>query len=120
MANEALIRKRYDLAREQYAEAGVDTGTALRALSSVSLSLHCWQGDDVAGFENPEGGLTGGIQATGVARTGFARLEAATTDLAEALVGGDWGRHQSIRQRSLDALNRFAHQVRSIPALVSS
>lgn len=66
MAPDTLIRKRYDLAREQYAGAGVDTETALRALSSVSLSLHCWQGDDVGGFERPDASLGGGgIQVTG-------------------------------------------------------
>lgn len=66
MATETLIRKRYDLAREQYAETGVDTEAALRVLSSVSLSLHCWQGDDVGGFERADASLGGGgIQVTG-------------------------------------------------------
>jgi L-rhamnose isomerase len=66
MANETLVRKRYELAREQYALVGVDTEAALRTLSSVSLSLHCWQGDDVGGFERPDASLTGGgIQVTG-------------------------------------------------------
>ena len=66
MARETLTRKQYDLAREQYAQSGVDTDEALRALSTVSLSLHCWQGDDVGGFERPEASLAGGgIQVTG-------------------------------------------------------
>jgi L-rhamnose isomerase len=66
MANETLVRKRYELAREQYALVGVDTEAALQTLSSVSLSLHCWQGDDVGGFERPDASLTGGgIQVTG-------------------------------------------------------
>jgi L-rhamnose isomerase len=55
----------YALAQERYAELGVDTEVALAALGQVSLSLHCWQGDDVAGFEAPETGLSGGIAATG-------------------------------------------------------
>ena len=55
----------YSLAVEQYAELGVDTDTALRRLSSVSISLHCWQGDDVRGFEVGEGSLGGGLAATG-------------------------------------------------------
>jgi L-rhamnose isomerase len=55
----------YSLALEQYAEFGVDTEAALRRLSSVSISLHCWQGDDVRGFEALAGGLGGGLAATG-------------------------------------------------------
>jgi L-rhamnose isomerase len=59
------IRDAYHLARERYAQLGVDTGQALETLSGTPISLHCWQGDDVAGFENPEGELGGGIAATG-------------------------------------------------------
>ncbi len=55
----------YALARERYAGLGVDTDRALAALEGISLSLHCWQGDDVAGFESPDAELTGGIAATG-------------------------------------------------------
>jgi L-rhamnose isomerase len=55
----------YALARQQYADLGVDTDAALRRLAAVSISLHCWQGDDVAGFEDPDGQLGGGIAATG-------------------------------------------------------
>ena len=59
------INERYKVAKERYAETGVDTEAALDALQGISLSLHCWQTDDVTGFENPDGQLTGGIQATG-------------------------------------------------------
>jgi L-rhamnose isomerase len=59
------IRDAYDLARERYALLGVDTDAALGRLAQIPISLHCWQGDDVAGFENPEGELGGGIAATG-------------------------------------------------------
>ena len=55
----------YALARERYAALGVDTDRALATLGQVALSLHCWQGDDVAGFESPDAELTGGIAATG-------------------------------------------------------
>ncbi|HET6955418.1 MAG TPA: L-rhamnose isomerase [Vicinamibacterales bacterium] len=55
----------YALARQRYADLGVDTEAALRRLASVAISLHCWQGDDVSGFENPDGQLGGGIAATG-------------------------------------------------------
>lgn len=59
------IKKAYEAAKEQYAALGIDTDQAVEKLNTVSLSIHCWQADDVLGFENPEGGLSGGIQATG-------------------------------------------------------
>jgi L-rhamnose isomerase len=62
---EAQIQQAYRIASERYAEIGVDVDQALATLEKVSISLHCWQGDDVTGFENPEGELTGGIAATG-------------------------------------------------------
>lgn len=52
-------------AEEQYAAYGVDVGAALRKLTKVAVSLHCWQGDDVAGFEHAAGALGGGLVATG-------------------------------------------------------
>lgn len=55
---------RYQEAKERYAAIGVDTDEALKKLSDVSISMHCWQGDDVKGFDG-DGVLTGGIQATG-------------------------------------------------------
>jgi len=55
----------YLLARQQYADLGVDTDAAMKRLSTVSVSLHCWQGDDVRGFEEPDGALGGGLAATG-------------------------------------------------------
>lgn len=58
-------RSAYELAKEHYAAFGVDTEQALTALNKISISLHCWQGDDVGGFENPGGELSGGIAATG-------------------------------------------------------
>lgn len=62
---EELVKKSYEIAKERYATMGVDTDKAMDALQKIQLSLHCWQADDVAGFENPNGQLTGGIQATG-------------------------------------------------------
>jgi len=59
------VEKAYDLARERYAEIGVDTEAALETLSKISLSLHCWQADDVGGFENPDATLGGGLAVTG-------------------------------------------------------
>jgi L-rhamnose isomerase len=64
--NRAKIIKAYELAKEQYAEAGADTETALKKLDRINISLHCWQADDVGGFEKPDAVLGGGgIQATG-------------------------------------------------------
>jgi L-rhamnose isomerase len=55
----------YDLAMERYAALGVDTEQAILELSGVPISLHCWQGDDVAGFEAGAGPLGGGLAVTG-------------------------------------------------------
>ena len=55
----------YALARQRYADHGVDTDAALQRLAAVSVSLHCWQGDDVRGFEQLDGALGGGLAATG-------------------------------------------------------
>ena len=54
----------YDVAKKIYAEYGIDTDAAMAKLKEVPVSLHCWQGDDVGGFDH-EGPLTGGIQTTG-------------------------------------------------------
>lgn len=62
---EELVRKAYDVAKERYAEIGVDTEKVLKQLQDFHLSLHCWQADDVAGFEVQAGSLSGGIQSTG-------------------------------------------------------
>ncbi len=59
------VEQAYQLARECYAELGVDTDKAMEKLRQIPISLHCWQGDDVGGFENPETGLDGGIAVTG-------------------------------------------------------
>ncbi|MCS7040886.1 MAG: L-rhamnose isomerase, partial [Caldilineales bacterium] len=59
------IERAYALARERYAALGVDTEAALERLAQVSISLHCWQGDDVGGFENPDAALGGGLAVTG-------------------------------------------------------
>ncbi|GCF95299.1 L-rhamnose isomerase [Enterococcus florum] len=59
------IEERYQEAKARYAEIGVDTDQALKQLQKIKISMHCWQGDDVTGFLNPDGELTGGIMATG-------------------------------------------------------
>lgn len=59
------IEKSYALARERYRAYGVNTDAALRELSRRSISVQCWQGDDVGGFENSGSELGGGLQVTG-------------------------------------------------------
>ena len=59
------ILKGYEYAKEIYAGIGVDTDAAIKALDRFIISLHCWQGDDVGGFESTGGDLTGGIAVTG-------------------------------------------------------
>lgn len=59
------IEKAYEIAKDQYAEIGVDTEKALEQLATIPISLHCWQGDDVGGFENSGEDLGGGLAVTG-------------------------------------------------------
>ncbi|MFV0592927.1 MAG: L-rhamnose isomerase [Draconibacterium sp.] len=66
MSNIDSIKKAYELAKERYAAIGVDTESALKRMSALTISLHCWQTDDVGGFETPDAALSGGgIQTTG-------------------------------------------------------
>ncbi|MBR1510122.1 MAG: L-rhamnose isomerase [Bacteroidales bacterium] len=62
--NESQIIKSYEIARERYAALGVDTDKAIEQLAKQQISLHCWQTDDVVGFERNQA-LSGGIQTTG-------------------------------------------------------
>ena len=55
----------YQIAKEQYAKIGVDTDAVLERLKQIKVSIHCWQGDDIAGFLFQDNALTGGIQVTG-------------------------------------------------------
>jgi len=59
------ITKAYELAKARYADIGVDTEKAIKQLQDFHLSMHCWQADDVTGFEVQAGALSGGIQSTG-------------------------------------------------------
>jgi L-rhamnose isomerase len=85
MTNPKGIEKTYEQARQRYAELGVDTEAAMEQLSATAISLHCWQGDDVGGFESSEGLSGGGIMATG-AYPGKARTaDELRADLEKAL-----------------------------------
>jgi L-rhamnose isomerase len=89
----ALIRAKSDpveaafaLAQERYASLGVDVGRALEVLAEIPISLHCWQGDDVGGFEKGGGGAPGGGLAVTGSYPGRARTaEELRADLAQAL-----------------------------------
>lgn len=59
------IEQAWELAKQRFAAVGVDVDAALTRLDTLPVSMHCWQGDDVTGFESPDAVLTGGIQATG-------------------------------------------------------
>ena len=59
------VHTAYELSKERYAAIGVDTESVLLRLDEIPISIQCWQGDDVRGFENPDGDLTGGIQTSG-------------------------------------------------------
>ncbi len=59
------VKQAYEIAKEAYAKLGIDTDKVIKEVAEIPVSIHCWQGDDVRGFENPEGDLTGGIQTTG-------------------------------------------------------
>jgi len=85
MSDVDTIEKTFEAARQCYAELGVDTERAIERLSKIAISLHCWQGDDVGGFESGEGLSGGGIMATG-AYPGRARTaDELRTDLKKAL-----------------------------------
>jgi len=63
--NSEQITKAYELAKARYADIGIDTEKVIKQLQDFHLSMHCWQADDVAGFEVQAGALSGGIQSTG-------------------------------------------------------
>ena len=62
---DSAINQAYELAKERYASIGIDTEKVLSQLQDFHLSMHCWQADDVKGFEVQAGDLSGGIQSTG-------------------------------------------------------
>lgn len=63
--NNTEVEKHFEEAIKRYEKVGVDVNRALKTLQEVKISMHCWQGDDVIGFLNPDGELTGGIMSTG-------------------------------------------------------
>ncbi|MBN1805088.1 MAG: L-rhamnose isomerase [Sedimentisphaerales bacterium] len=65
MTDMSNIVKAYELAKQRYAELGVDTEKVMEILGGIAISLHCWQGDDVGGFDKARETLGGGLMATG-------------------------------------------------------
>ena len=64
---EQQIINAYEIAKERYAKLGIDTDAVMETLQSVPMSMHCWQADDVTGFES-QGSLTGGFRLPGIIR----------------------------------------------------
>ena len=84
-----MSSSRYIEAKEIYAKFGVDTEKALQKLKDVCISIHCWQGDDVVGFDGKES-LSGGIQTTGnyIGRARTPDELMADLDKVLSLIGG--------------------------------
>lgn len=83
--NEKTINQAYETAKERYAALGIDTEKALEAMQDIHLSMHCWQTDDVTGFENLSGSLSGGIQTTGNYPGRARNIDEVRADILEAM-----------------------------------
>ena len=81
---ETLVKQAYDVAKQRYAEIGIDTEKVLAQLQDFHLSLHCWQADDVHGFEVQAGALSGGIQSTGDFPGAARNIDELRQDILEA------------------------------------
>ena len=90
MDKKQLIEQAYEIAKARYAAIGIDTEEALAKLQNIQISMHCWQADDVTGFENQDGELSGGIQATGNYPGKARNIEELRADILKALslIGG--------------------------------
>ncbi len=83
--NKELITEAYELAKKRYAEFGVDTEKVVQQMEKIVISLHCWQTDDVGGFETADVALSGGIQATGNYPGKATTIDQVRVDLEKAL-----------------------------------
>ena len=102
MSNDKTIEKSYEIAKNIYAAIGVDTEAAINRLVKIPVSLHCWQGDDLGGFEWPGAELAGGgIQATGNYPGKARTIDELRSDLDKALTASRRPRRRgSPRSRS--------------------
>lgn len=91
MKKNELVQKSYEIAKERYAAIGVNVEAALEKLQKIQVSIHCWQADDVTGFENLGNLGGGGIQATGNYPGKARNIDELRTDIekVQTLVGGD-------------------------------
>lgn len=91
MKKEVLVEKAYEIAKERYAAVGVDVDKVLAKIQEVSISLHCWQTDDVVGFENLGNIGGGGIQATGNYPGRARNIDEVRADIEQVLkyIGGN-------------------------------
>lgn len=91
MSKKQLVEKSYEIAKERYAAIGVNVDAALEKLQKIQVSIHCWQADDVTGFENLGNLGGGGIQATGNYPGKARNIDELRTDIekVQTLVGGD-------------------------------
>lgn len=91
MSKNELVQKAYEIAKERYASIGVDVEATLEKLQKVQISIHCWQADDVTGFENVRNMGGGGIQATGNYPGKARSMNELRSDIekVQTLVGGD-------------------------------
>jgi L-rhamnose isomerase len=115
MREQDLIQS-YQSARERYAEFGVDTEAAMRTLATIPVSLHCWQGDDVGGFETAGAELSGGgIQATGNYPGKARSIDELRSDI-EAVLAVVPGRHRlNLHASYLDNGGKFVERDRIEP-----
>lgn len=79
------ILKAYEIARDRYAAQGIDTDRVLERMQNFHLSIHCWQADDVVGFEPKAGALSGGIQTTGNYPGRARNMEELRADILKAM-----------------------------------
>lgn len=91
MKKNELVLKSFEIAKERYSEIGVDVEAALKTLQDVAISIHCWQADDVTGFENLTNVGGGGIQATGNYPGKARNIDELRSDIEKVLtlVGGN-------------------------------
>ena len=82
---ESLVNQAYSIAQQRYAEIGVDTEAVLKQMQDFHLSLHCWQADDVKGFEVQAGALSGGIQSTGDFPGAARNIDELQSDILKAM-----------------------------------
>ena len=79
------LDKAYELAKEYYAQYGIDVDKMIEICDKTPISMHCWLGDDVRGLEKKEGGLTGGIQTTGNYPGSATNAEELRADISKAM-----------------------------------